>query len=122
MWSERRISEFRISKMEQLQLMTRASSCHGSSCKSEVEVEVVGERGVRNCEAEALDGVLHENVTATVGEKKNHHAVQTQGFNITREDRDNSSHPPICLCCPRQSSITSIKYSGLLLSHWLVAF
>lgn len=70
MWSERRISEFRISKMEQLQLMTRASSCYGSSCKSEVEVEVVGERGVRNCEAEALDGVLHENVTTIVGKKK----------------------------------------------------
>lgn len=56
--------------MEQLQLMTRASSCYGSSCKSEVEVEVVGERGVRNYEAEALDGVLHENVTATFGGKK----------------------------------------------------
>lgn len=122
MWSERRISEFRISKMEQLQLMTRASSCYGSSCKSEVEVEVARERGVRNYEAEALDGVLHENVTSTVGGKKNHPAVQTQGFNITREDRDNSSHPPICLCCPSQRSITSTKYSGLLLSHWLVAF
>lgn len=66
MWSERRISEFRISKMEQLQLMTRASSCYESCCQSEVEVEVVGERGIRGCGAEARDGVLHEN-TAECG-------------------------------------------------------
>jgi len=34
------------------------------------EVEAGGERGIRSCESEALDGVLHENVAAIVEGKK----------------------------------------------------
>lgn len=56
--------------MERLQLTTRSGSCYGSSCYSEVEVEVVGERGVRSCETEALDGVLRVNMAAIVRGKK----------------------------------------------------
>lgn len=47
-------------------------------------MEVVGERGVMSCEAEALEGVLHENVATIVGGKKNHSTVQIHDFNITR--------------------------------------
>ena len=60
-------------------------------------VEIGGERGIRSCEAEALDEALHENVAATAEGKKNHSNVQTHCFNITRVDNDNSSHPPSVL-------------------------
>lgn len=62
-------------------------------------MEVVGERGVMSCEAEALEGVLHENVaTIVAGEKRNHSTVQIHDFNITRGEKDNFLYPPICPC------------------------
>lgn len=81
-----------------------------------MEVEVVGERGVRTCEAEAVDSILHENVAYNSWRGKKITLLSKDGFNITKGDKDNSSHPPICFCYPNQSSFISIKYSRLLLS------